>query len=536
MLQLCYLFLGEHKIVDANHILKGMLRNIDDASKGIAHFYASIVKKVKHVSPSHKRKKASYLSEEELDELPNSSDSDIDSYMMNLDEDDIQTNDVQEIDDDVQSNIDVNNVDVEEHYYNTHSSQNEDGVPTAEDITKYQEFKDFVGENSNIFEKDENMAVLDSRQVGNCIDPIVIGMELPTINEARSYIRTWFIQSKFTYYIKKKNKSYRLRFKCTDKTCDSVDKNKLANALWVANYCEDELRNIKLSMPIDVFTTIRRKFGIDLSYWTAWNAWTICMEMIVGSYDEGYFKMPSLVRELIIVNPRNIIGYSRDNATLQWTRTAVMFKTSYEGWLRGYKPVLGLDRCFLKGKYGEVCLFVIGADKNYFTATKDGQRWIINLNAQECECKEWQIFGLPYVHAVCILVWKRRPWKYEYYWVSIYMKAYANGVYPMADGTSWVQMNSLIQGQGDVQSMDNMDILKKTCKGPPVPYKIVLQKKKLTRVDTPRTQEEMRVKFGFSTSGQYSATQTGGRVKPQATKITGRATPQATKASGWATP
>ncbi|KAF6175942.1 hypothetical protein GIB67_003430 [Kingdonia uniflora] len=89
-------------------------------------------------------------------------------------------------------------------------------------------------------------------------------------------------------------------------TCEGniEDKNKLANALWVANYYEDGLRNIKLSRPIDVFTTIRRKFCIDLSYWTSWNVWTICMEMITGSYDEGCLKMPSLTIELLTTNPR----------------------------------------------------------------------------------------------------------------------------------------------------------------------------------------------------------------------------------------
>ncbi|KAF6141217.1 hypothetical protein GIB67_024301 [Kingdonia uniflora] len=270
----------------------------------------------------------------------------------NVQANDFQPNDVQQfhkipIDaqaSDVQENIDVNNVDAEEHYYSTHSSYDGDGVPTIDDIAKYQEFKDFMGENNNIYDKEENMAILDSRQVDNCVDPIVIGMEWPTINEARSYIRIWSIQIKFTYY-QKNNKSYRLRFKC-----DSEDKNKLANILWVANYYEDRLKNIKLSRPIDVFTTIRRKFGINLSYWTAWNAWTICMEKIVGSYDKGYFKMSSLVRELLIVNPGSIIG-----------------------WLRGYMPVPGLDGYFLKGKYGGVCLSVIArafkiVDKDDFLA------------------------------------------------------------------------------------------------------------------------------------------------------------------------
>ncbi|KAF6145582.1 hypothetical protein GIB67_037615 [Kingdonia uniflora] len=442
------------------------------------------------------------------------------------------------------------------------------------------------------------------------------------------------------------------------------DKNKLANVLWVANYCEDGLRNIKLSRPIDVFTTIRRKFGIDLFYWTFWNAWTICMERIVGSYDERYFKMPSLTIEPLTANPGSIIGCSRDDATLQWTGTMVMFKASYDGWLRGYRPVLGLDGCFLKGKYGGVCLSIIGldgnnglfpvatyfcrsecydtwntflqalqpwldqhdakltfisdrqkglikavadnfhhcnhrtidkdnflaklgedhlsarhwlkreppktwcrshfnstakceyiannfsesfnnwilkvrdkplyktleklnmmmmtlmydrrakasVDKNKWTTTKDGERWTVNLDAQECECKEW--------HAIYCS---------EYHWVSTYMKAYASAVYPVANETSWVKPPRefrpppLLRPTGrprksrrkDEDELTNGSARrcgkcghyghnKKTCKGPPAADKVPHNKKKLTRVDTPRSQEEIKVKFGFSTLSQGS--------------------------------
>ncbi|KAF6150758.1 hypothetical protein GIB67_020841 [Kingdonia uniflora] len=35
-----------------------------------------------------------------------------------------------------------------------------------------------------------------------------------------------------------------------------------------------------------------------------------------------------------------------------------------EGWLNGCRPLLGLDGCFLKGKYGGVCLSIIRLDGN----------------------------------------------------------------------------------------------------------------------------------------------------------------------------
>ncbi|KAF6151405.1 hypothetical protein GIB67_020629 [Kingdonia uniflora] len=39
------------------------------------------------------------------------------------------------------------------------------------------------------------------------------------------------------------------------------------------------------------------RYGLDNSYYTAWSAWTICMENIAGLYDEGYILQPELVRD-----------------------------------------------------------------------------------------------------------------------------------------------------------------------------------------------------------------------------------------------
>ncbi|KAF6159381.1 hypothetical protein GIB67_032152 [Kingdonia uniflora] len=360
------------------------------------------------------------------------------------------------------------------------------------------------------------------------------------------------------------------------------------------------------------------------------------MERIVGSYDEGYFKMPSLTIEPLTANPGSIIGYSRDNTTLHWTelwskcyetwntflqalqpwfdqhdakltfisnrkkglikavadnfhycnhkfcfrRMHKNFKKIYKGthleklsWnaARTYKTIdkdnflvkLGEDHLSilrvrdkplhklleklnmmmmtlmydrrtkasiwdqdglvpravaqiakLKKWYGKFDL--VGVDKNKWTAIKDCLRWTVNLDAQKCECKEWQVSGLPCVHPVCILVWLRKPsWKKycsEYHWVSTYMKAYDNAVYPVADETSWVKpprefrpppllrptrrpRKSRIKDEDKFTNCSarrcgkrcHFEHNKKICKGHLVVDKVVHNKKKLTRVDTPRS-------------------------------------------------
>ncbi|KAF6147506.1 hypothetical protein GIB67_014645 [Kingdonia uniflora] len=72
------------------------------------------------------------------------------------------------------------------------------------------------------------------------------------------------------------------------------DKNKLAYAGWVANEVEQLIRSVRSSRPCDVQEAIRTKYGIDVSYFTAWNAWTICIEKKVGPYDKNYIVKPEL--------------------------------------------------------------------------------------------------------------------------------------------------------------------------------------------------------------------------------------------------
>ncbi|KAF6176345.1 hypothetical protein GIB67_011134 [Kingdonia uniflora] len=88
------------------------------------------------------------------------------------------------------------------------------------------------------------------------------------------------------------------------------------------------------------------------------------MESIVGSYDQGYHDLPSKCVEILKSNPGSIARSWRQDDTLQWTSTLVAFKASLNGFVKGCRPILGLDGCFLKGKYGGVCLFVLSLDGN----------------------------------------------------------------------------------------------------------------------------------------------------------------------------
>ncbi|KAF6145436.1 hypothetical protein GIB67_032559 [Kingdonia uniflora] len=177
-----------------------------------------------------------------------------------------------------------------------------------------------VGDSPNIdpdnLQAEEESEVLKKDHVQQ-YDELKFGMLWGTIYEARKYIK-----------------------KCRGK---AEDFNKLANVGWVINEVEQLIRTVRTTMPFDVQEAIKIKFGVDISYYTAYNAWSICMERIVGSYDEAYTIMLELTIQVLLANPGSIAICSLDLAINQWMTTCITYKGSIEGFLQGCKPVLGLD-------------------------------------------------------------------------------------------------------------------------------------------------------------------------------------------------
>ncbi|KAF6157873.1 hypothetical protein GIB67_031350 [Kingdonia uniflora] len=88
------------------------------------------------------------------------------------------------------------------------------------------------------------------------------------------------------------------------------------------------------------------------------------MEKIVGSYDKGYALCPELYVDIQKSNPSSIATCSREDGNPKFTDMCISFKVALDGFTKGCKPILGLDGCFLKGKYGGQCLSIISLDTN----------------------------------------------------------------------------------------------------------------------------------------------------------------------------
>ncbi|KAM7463619.1 hypothetical protein LguiA_031740 [Lonicera macranthoides] len=63
-------------------------------------------------------------------------------------------------------------------------------------------------------------------------------------------------------------------------------------------------------------------------------------------------------------NPNSLLYWKACSETNKFLYLCVAFRSSLDGWIKGCRPIVGLNGCFLKGKYRGVCLCAIGMDGN----------------------------------------------------------------------------------------------------------------------------------------------------------------------------
>ncbi|KAF6166273.1 hypothetical protein GIB67_008701 [Kingdonia uniflora] len=295
------------------------------------------------------RLRPSELLEEELDHL---------SLFYVSDDDNIAGENVEVVSEWYDNDIDEDNVnegghDVDMGWDNEDiDTQDGDGIPNEEDIRRCEVFGDFLNGANNIFEEEEDIF---KPQPQTDYESLHVGIKWPTVYKAREYLRKFTILNEFqTKQVK--NESSRLR--------KVGSENELANTLWIANEIEELVRDVKTLTPKDVQTTIKRKYGVNVSYYTAWNAKIICTERITRSFHDGYNRLPELTRQVLLSNFGSIATWSFQYDTKQWTDICLAFKASLDGFVNGCRPTLSLDGCFLKGKYGGHCLSIVALDGN----------------------------------------------------------------------------------------------------------------------------------------------------------------------------
>lgn len=244
-----------------------------------------------------------------------------------------------------------------------------------------------------------------------------VGLEFTSLNEFKDAIREWFIlNGKEMNFLK--NDKLRVRVECKTKcgflthvskvghkqtftmktwngahNCGRVLNNTNARARWVAKSVVKRLQTCESVKVKEIMADIRQNYKAGISFGTAWRAKQIAKEMVEGAADKQYGLLWRYAAELTRVNPQNTVKISVDRSTPdaqpRFKSLYFCFDGSKKGFVRGCRPIICVDGCHLKTKFGGQLLVAVGRDPNdqYFpfafgvveTETKESWRWFLTL-------------------------------------------------------------------------------------------------------------------------------------------------------------
>ncbi|CAL2269531.1 unnamed protein product [Prunus armeniaca] len=218
---------------------------------------------------------------------------------------------------------------------------------------------------------------------------LAVGQEFPDVKSCRRALRDTAIALHFEMQTIKSDKT-RFTAKCASEGCPwrihaaklpgvptftirTIQENhtcggishlghQQASVQWVANSVEQRLRENPNYKPKEILEEIHRVHGITLSYKQAWRGKERIMAAMRGSFEEGYRLLPQYCEQLKRTNPGSIAsvyGNPNDNC---FQRLFISFQASIYGFLNACRPLLGLDRTYLKSKYLGTLLLATGFD------------------------------------------------------------------------------------------------------------------------------------------------------------------------------
>ncbi|XP_025983750.2 uncharacterized protein [Glycine max] len=147
-------------------------------------------------------------------------------------------------------------------------------------------------------------------------------------------------------------------------TCGGISHlgHQQASVQWVATSVEQRLKENPDCKPKEILEEIHRVHGITLSYKQAWRGKERIMAAMRGSFEEGYRLLPQYCEQVKRTNPGSIASVYANPTDNCFRRLFISFQASIYGFLNACRPLLELDRIYLKSKYLGTLLLATGFD------------------------------------------------------------------------------------------------------------------------------------------------------------------------------
>ncbi|WVZ21992.1 hypothetical protein V8G54_000536 [Vigna mungo] len=140
---------------------------------------------------------------------------------------------------------------------------------------------------------------------------------------------------------------------------------KLMTSKWLSERMEKSVRENPTMKVMDIRDKVTRKWNVGISRNMAFRARAMAKDKIEGSFHEQYRRLYDYGHELLKTNPGSTVQIKVDNINGEviFQRFYVCLKACKDSFV-SCRPIVGLDGCFLKTKYGGELLTAVGRDGN----------------------------------------------------------------------------------------------------------------------------------------------------------------------------
>ncbi|KAK1272971.1 hypothetical protein QJS04_geneDACA024735 [Acorus gramineus] len=140
--------------------------------------------------------------------------------------------------------------------------------------------------------------------------------------------------------------------------------SKMASQAWICDKILDTVKSNAKKSIVDFQKDLQKQYNIKVPYHRVWTAREIAYEKIHGKMEDSYKQILDLHNELLKQNPRSVVHY-KISPNHSFQRFFVCFVACSSGFFVGYRPIISVDDCHLKGKYKGVLLAVTSIDGNH---------------------------------------------------------------------------------------------------------------------------------------------------------------------------
>ncbi|XP_074288923.1 uncharacterized protein LOC141614067 [Silene latifolia] len=112
----------------------------------------------------------------------------------------------------------------------------------------------------------------------------------------------------------------------------------------------------------EITDSIWTDYGLQVSSHMAFRAKKCAVSLIVGEYEEQYNLLNNYAAEIMKSDKNNTVKFKLDGCVFR--RMYICFGALKKGFIRGCRPFISIDGCWLKGPYGGQLLVAVGRDGN----------------------------------------------------------------------------------------------------------------------------------------------------------------------------